>query len=322
LGTGCAKPKIVISNAELEKMVETTDDWIVSRTGIRSRRIVETGVTTSDIAIEASRLALTRSGISPRELDLIIVATVTPDMLTPSTACIVQAAIGAQNAAAIDISAGCTGFIYGMVTAEKVLLSSDYRYALVVGAETLSKVTDWTDRNTCIIFADGAGAMILGKGLGSQGILSSCLGADGGGADLIRIPAGGSKIPASQESIANGLHFLKMNGQDVFKFAVKAIPEYTNRVLAQAGFSIEDVDHFVFHQANLRIIENGAKRLNIPMNKVLTNVEWNGNSSAASIPVVIAEAEEAGKIKSGELVLMMGFGAGLTTGAVLVRWGS
>jgi len=303
-------------------MVETTDDWIVSRTGIRSRRIVETGVTTSDIAIEASRLALTRSGISPRELDLIIVATVTPDMLTPSTACIVQAAIGAQNAAAIDISAGCTGFIYGMVTAEKVLLSSDYRYALVVGAETLSKVTDWTDRNTCIIFADGAGAMILGKGLGSQGILSSCLGADGGGADLIRIPAGGSKIPASQESIANGLHFLKMNGQDVFKFAVKAIPEYTNRVLAQAGFSIEDVDHFVFHQANLRIIENGAKRLNIPMNKVLTNVEWNGNSSAASIPVVIAEAEEAGKIKSGELVLMMGFGAGLTTGAVLVRWGS
>ena len=303
-------------------MVETTDDWIVSRTGIRSRRIVETGVTTSDIAIEASRLALTRSGISPRELDLIIVATVTPDMLTPSTACIVQAAIGAQNAAAFDISAGCTGFIYGMVTAEKVLLSSDYRYALVVGAETLSKVTDWTDRNTCIIFADGAGAMILGKGLGSQGILSSCLGADGGGADLIRIPAGGSKIPASQESIANGLHFLKMNGQDVFKFAVKAIPEYTNRVLAQAGFSIEDVDHFVFHQANLRIIENGAKRLNIPMNKVLTNVEWNGNSSAASIPVVIAEAEEAGKIKSGELVLMMGFGAGLTTGAVLVRWGS
>lgn len=322
IGTGYAKIPRVISNVKLENMVNTTEEWIVSRTGIRERRIVDRVTTTSDIALEASRAALLRSGISAQQLDLIIVATITPDMLTPSTACLLQNNLEAWNATAFDISAGCTGFVFGLVTAEKFLLSSDYRYVLVVGAETLSKFIDWTDRNTCVLFADGAGAMVLEKGTGSNGILSSCLGADGSGASLISIPAGGSRIPASEESISCGSHYIKMNGKEVFKFAVKAIPEYANRVLEQAGLSIEKVDHVVFHQANLRIIENGAKRLGIPWEKVLTNVERNGNSSAASIPVVLAQAEEDGKINSGDVVLLVGFGAGLTMGAAVVRWGS
>lgn len=321
LGTGYAKPDSILSNADLEKMVDTTDEWIVSRTGICRRRIVDEDTATSDIALKASRAALVNSGLDPKDLELIIVGTVTPDMLTPSTACFLQERLGAKNAAAFDLSAGCTGFVYSMVVAQKFLLAGPTRNALVVGAETLSKVTDWSDRNTCVIFADGAGAMVLGKGSGPCGILASYLGADGTGSSLISIPGGGSRIPASPESIALHQHFIKMQGQEVFKFAVKAVPECAFRVLKEANLGIDDVDHVVFHQANIRIIESAAKRLKVPMEKVLSNIQEIGNTSAASIPLLIAEEEEAGTIKPGELVLMVGFGAGLTTGAVLVRWG-
>ncbi|MEN6348319.1 MAG: beta-ketoacyl-ACP synthase III [Syntrophomonas sp.] len=321
LGTGYARPDRVLFNADLVKMVNTTDEWIVTRTGICQRRIVGKDVATSDIALEASRAALARSGMDPEDLELIIVGTVTPDMLTPSTACFLQERLGARNAAAFDLSAGCTGFIYSMVVAQNFLLAGSTRNALVVGAETLSKVTDWTDRNTCVIFADGAGAMVLGKGSGPRGILSSYLGADGTGSSLITIPGGGSRIPASSDSIAEHQHFIKMQGQEVFKFAVKAVPECALRVLKEAALSIDDVDHVVFHQANIRIIESAAKRLKVPMEKVLSNIQETGNTSAASIPLLIAQEEEAGTIKPGEIVLMVGFGAGLTTGAVLVRWG-
>lgn len=321
LGTGYARIPRTVTNADLEKMVDTSNDWILARTGIYERRIVGESTTTSEISIEASKFALARAGISADQLDLIILATVTPDMLTPSTACLVQHGIEAYNAVAFDISAGCTGFIYGLEVAQKFLQNSNYRYALVVGAETLSKVTDWTDRNTCVIFADGAGAIVLRKASGSNGILASCLGADGRGASLISIPGGGSRIPASQASVSSRMHFIKMNGQEVFKFAVKAIPEYANRALERAGLAIQDVDHVVFHQANIRIIEAGAKRLGINRDRVLTNIHKYGNTSAASIPVVLGEADEDGKIKSGDIVLMVGFGAGMTMGAVVVRWG-
>lgn len=321
LGTGYARIPHVIANIDLEDQVETSDEWIVARTGIHQRRIVNPGTTTSDISLEASRSALDQSGIRADQLGLIIVATVTPDMLTPATACKVQRELEAYNAIAFDISAGCTGFIYALVTAEKFLQNPDLNYALIVGAETLSKVTDWTDRSTCVIFADGAGAVVIGKGSGPNGILSTCLGADGRGASLISIPGGGSYMPASIDSVNSRMHFIKMNGHEVFKFAAKVIPEYANRSLTYAGITIDEVDHVVFHQANMRIIEMGAKRIGINMDKVLSNIAWTGNTSAASIPVVLAEAEETGKIKSGDIVLMVGFGAGMTMGATVIRWG-
>lgn len=321
LAAGYARIPHIMSNADIERIVDTSDEWIVTRTGIRERRIVDPGTTTSDIALEASRSALTRAGIDSDKLDLIIVATVTPDMLTPSTACLLQGGLKAHNAVAFDISAGCTGFVYALVTAQNFLLNSDFSNALVVGAETLSKVTDWTDRSTCVIFADGAGAVVLGKGPGPNGILSNCLGADGRGAALISIPGGGSAIPASIDSVHNRRHFITMNGHEVFKFAAKVIPEYANSALSDAGMTVDDVDHIIFHQANMRIIETGAKRLGIKMDKVITNIVRSGNTSAASIPIVLGEAEEIGKIKCGDIVLMVGFGAGMTMGAVVVRWG-
>ncbi|NLU49654.1 MAG: ketoacyl-ACP synthase III [Syntrophomonadaceae bacterium] len=321
LGTGYAVPERVLSNAELESMVDTSDEWIVSRTGIRERRIAGKGVVTSDLALRAAEEALARSGISGADLDLIIVATVTPDMMFPSTACILQGKLGATNAAAFDLSAGCTGFLYAMVVAERFLLAGGVNHALVIGAEILSNITDFTDRNTCILFGDGAGAMVLGRGPGPNGILSTYLGADGNGGGLLHMPAGGSWMPASVETVANRLHYIRMQGNEVFKFAVKVIPDCVSRVLSQAGIGIEEVDHLVLHQANLRIMQTAAKRLNVPWDKVLVNIERYGNISAASIPVAVAEAVDEDKIKSGELVLMVGFGAGLTMGAALVRWG-
>ena len=321
LGTGYYKPARVISNADLIKIVDTSDEWISTRTGIKERRVVEKETATSDIALLASRNALERSKVKARDIDLIIVGTVTPDMLTPSTACLIQNALGAVNAAAFDISAGCTGFLYALVTAQKFMLDKSINKVLVVGAETLSKVNNWTDRNTCVIFADGAGAMVLGKGAGNNGIISTYLGADGSGSGLITIPAGGSRLPATHATVDGNLHCIKMQGQDVFKFAIQAIPDCAYRVLEQAGLAVADVDHFVFHQANMRIIESAVKRMNIPMEKVLTNIARNGNTSSASVPTVLAEADEAGIIKSGDIVLTVAIGAGLTTGAAIIRWG-
>lgn len=321
LGTGYALPDRILSNTDLERMVETSDEWIVSRTGIRERRIAGEELATSDLAYKAARLALSNAGIAAEELDLIIVATVTPDMPMPATACFLQHLLGANRAASFDLAAACTGFIYAMATAEHFLSGSDYRYVLVVGAEILSRVIDYTDRNTCILFGDGAGAMVLGKGEGENGILATYLGANGAGSSLLYIPAGGTRHPSSQETVAKRMHCMRMQGNEVFKFAVKTIPECASRVLERASLSMEDVSYIVLHQANLRIMKAAAAKMNIPWEKMLVNIGKYGNVSAASIPVVVSEAEEQGKIQSGDLVLMVGFGAGLTMGAALVRWG-
>lgn len=322
IGTGYAVPEDVLSNSDLEKMVKTSDDWIVSRTGIRSRRIASKETATSDLAYQASMSALERAGVSAQELDLIIVATMTPDMPMPAAACMLQHLLGATEAAAFDLNAACTGFIYALETAKNFLLSDKrYQHILVVGADILSRVVDFTDRNTCILFGDGAGAVVLGKGEGKNGILATHLGTDGGGSNLLNIPAGGSRHPASQETVSHRMHYMQMQGNEVFKFAVKSIPECARRVLQEADLSIDDVDYIVMHQANLRILQAAAKKLNISWDKVLVNIGEYGNVSAASIPIVLAEAAEKNKFVTGELLLLVGFGAGLTTGAVLVRWG-
>ncbi|MDD2555156.1 MAG: ketoacyl-ACP synthase III [Syntrophaceticus sp.] len=322
LGTGYAVPEEILSNADLEKMVQTSDDWIVSRTGIRYRRIAGDGVATSDLAYRASRSALEEADIAPEELDLIIVATMTPDMPMPATACLLQHLLKANSAAAFDLNAACTGFIYALATAENFLLGSDkYHHILVVGAEVLSSVVDFTDRNTCILFGDGAGAVLLGKGEGNNGIIATYLGADGRGSSLLTIPAGGSRHPASQETIDQRMHYMQMQGNEVYKFAVRSIPECAGYVLDEANLSTEDVDYFIMHQANIRILQAAAKKLKIPWEKVLANIGEYGNVSAASIPLVLGEAAEKNKFKTGDLLLLVGFGAGLTTGAALVRWG-
>ena len=321
LGAGYALPNRVLSNAELEQMVDTSDEWIVTRTGIRERRICDEDKAASDLGYEAAKMALARAGVSPLEIDLIIVATVTPDMLFPSTACLIQDMLGATNAAAFDLSAGCTGFVYALALADRYLMSPSCRNVLIIGVEILSRITDYTDRNTCVLFGDGAGAMVLGKGQGSCGILSTCLGADGGGRDLLYMPAGGSRLPASIKTVANREHFIKMAGNEVFKFATRVVPEYASKVLKDAGLTIEDVDHVVLHQANIRILQTAAKRLRVPWEKMVVNIDRYGNMSSATVPVAVAEAVEQDRIKDGDLILMVAFGAGLTMGAALVRWG-
>jgi len=302
-------------------MVDTSDEWIVTRTGIRERRICDPGYATSDLAFSAAEKALAVSGVEASDLDLILVATVTPDMVFPSTACLLQARLGASKAAAFDISAGCTGFIYALTIADRFLTAGNYRYILVVAAETLSRITDYTDRNTCVLFGDGAGAMVLGKGTGANGVLSTHLGADGTGESLLYIPAGGSRMPATHQTIDDHLHYIRMQGNEVYRFAVTTIPECVTRVLEPVGISIDDVDHFIFHQANLRILQTAVKRMKIPWEKMLVNIERYGNMSAACIPLAVAEAVDDNLIHSGQLVLMVGFGAGLTMGSALVRWG-
>jgi 3-oxoacyl-[acyl-carrier-protein] synthase-3 len=314
-------PERILNNQDLELMVDTSDDWILSRTGIRERRICGPDQATSDLALSAAEQALKESGIEASDLDLILVATVTPDMVFPSTACLLQARLGASNAAAFDISAGCTGFVYALAVADRFLKTGDYRYVLVVAAETLSRITDYTDRNTCVLFGDGAGAMVLGRGTGPSGILSTYLGADGTGESLLYVPAGGSRIPTSQQTVSEHLHYIRMQGNEVFRFAVTTIPECVRRVLEPAGVSINEVDHFIFHQANLRILQTAAKRMRIPWDKMLINIERYGNMSAACIPLAVAEAVDDNMIQPGQLLLMVAFGAGLTMGSTLVRWG-
>ncbi len=321
-GTGHAFPSNILSNKDLEQMVDTNDQWIVERTGIKERRIADPHTPTSAFCVEAALMALDNSGISAEQLDLIIVATVTPDMLFPSTACIVQARLGAWNAAAFDLEAGCTGFIYGLSVAEKFLLSPAYKNVLVIGADLLSKVIDYTDRNTCILFGDGAGAMVLGTASGNQGILSTYLGADGRGADSLYMPAGGSALPCNTETLEGRLHYLKMNGPEVFRFASKTIVETANKLLSMSGLTYEDIDLFVPHQANLRIIQFAMKRMNIPLEKTIISIDKFGNTSSASVPVALSLAEKEGRLNSGDLVLIIAFGAGLTYGGALIRWGN
>lgn len=320
ISTGSFLPEKVLRNEDLEKMVETSSEWICSRTGIQERRIAKKDESASDLAVQAAERALERSGLSADQLDLIIVATITPDMFFPSTACIVQDRIGARKAAAFDISAACTGFIYGLTIAEQFITQKMYRYVLVVGVEVLSKIVDWSDRNTCILFGDGAGAAVVGPVQPGKGIQYSHLRADGSGGDLLKVPAGGSKIPCSRDSLENGLHFLKMSGKDIFKFAVKVMGDSTRDAMEACALKVTDIDLLIPHQANLRIIHSGAKRLNLPLDKVWININRLGNISAASIPVALDEAITSGKIREGSLVVLLGFGAGLTWGVNVLRW--
>ncbi|CAG7603474.1 3-oxoacyl-[acyl-carrier-protein] synthase 3 protein 1 [Paenibacillus solanacearum] len=320
LGTGRYVPERVLTNHELEKMVDTNDEWIVTRTGIRERRIAAPEQASSDLAYEASKIALDKAGISPEEIDLIIVATITPDMSFPSTACILQDKLGAKKAAAFDLSAACSGFIYSLANASNFIATGTYKYALVVGAECLSKITDYTDRNTCILFGDGAGAVVLGPVAEGRGFKSFELGADGTGGPLLKVEAGGSRCPASPQSLEGKQHFIYMAGAEVFKFAVRIMGSAAEDALRKAGIDKSDVDLLVPHQANIRIIQSALQRLALSEDKCMINLHKYGNVSAASIPIALAEADEEGRLKEGDCVVLVGFGGGLTWGASVLVW--
>jgi len=319
-GTGSYAPKKVITNHDLEKLVDTSDEWIIERTGIRERRIAEKGQTTSDLAYEASRKALRAAGLRADELDLILVATMTPDMILPSTGCVLQEKLGAKKAAAFDIYAACSGFIYGMSIASAFIKADVYRNILLVGAEVLSRFTDWEDRTTCILFGDGAGAAVIQRHAGKRGILSTHLHSDGSLGDLIQVPAGGSQHPASHDTIRKRMHFVKMKGNETFKAAVRALEGVVQEALEHNKVNPEEIDYLIPHQANLRIIQAMAQRLNMPMEKVVLNLPKYGNTSAASIPMALDEAVRHGKIKENHLLLFEAFGGGLTWASALVRW--
>ncbi len=320
IGMGSYVPEKVVTNSDLEKIVDTSDEWIVERTGIKERRIVEQGTATSDLAARAAERALTNAGVAAEDIDLIIVATVTPDMFFPSVSCLVQEKIKAANAAAFDLSAGCSGFMYGLVVGSQFIRTGVYKKVLVIGAETLSTIMDWTDRNTCVLFGDGAGAAVLGEVTPGCGILGVHLGADGSGGDFLKIPAGGSRTPASPETISQKMHFIHMNGNEVFKFAIKVMGEAAVKALENAGLSHTDVDWLIPHQANIRIIQSAAKRLKLPMDKVMVNVDKYGNTSAASIPIALEEAVRSGRVKNNDIVTLVGFGAGLTWASCVIKW--
>lgn len=320
IGLGSCLPDKILTNRDLEKIVDTSNEWIVDRTGIKERRIADDKTATSDIATAAAQRALEDAGISASEIDLIIVATATPDMMFPSTSCIIQKNIQAVNAAAFDLAAGCSGFVYGLVTGAQFIQSGLYKKVLVIGAETLSKILDWQDRNTCVLFGDGAGAAVLGEVPAGCGILGIHLGADGSGGDLLKLPAGGSRLPASSATVSKREHFVHMNGNEVFKFAIKIMGEAALKALEAAGMGYQDVDYLIPHQANLRIIHSAAKRLKIPLDKVMINVDKYGNTSAASIPIALEEAVDQGIIKNGDNVVLVGFGAGLTWAACVIKW--
>ncbi len=319
LGLGVSLPQKILTNKDLEKKVDTTDEWIRARTGIKERRIASPEETTLSLAEKAGREAMTNAGISAEELDLIVVATVTPDMVFPATACLLQDALNAPDAAAFDLEAGCSGFVYGLTLAAQFINNGSYKNILVIGAEVLSRITDWEDRNTCVLFGDGAGAAVMGP-VDHGGFLGFEMGSDGGGGEFLKMPAGGGAIPPTIESVEQRLHYIKMDGNQVFKFAVKAMVRSAKKVAAKANIAIEDIDLFIPHQANIRIIESSAKRLRIPEEKVFMNLEKYGNTSAASIPIAFYEAWKEGRIDKGDRVLLVGFGAGLTWGSCIVEW--
>lgn len=320
IGTGKYVPEKILTNSDLEKMVDTNDEWIVSRTGIKERHIAAPNQATSDLAYEAAMKALESAGMTGSDLDLIIVATITPDSAFPSTACILQDKLGAKGAAAFDLSAACSGFVYGLATATSFIQSGMYNNALVIGADCLSRITDYTDRNTCVLFGDGAGAVVIGEVPEGRGFKSFDLGAEGAGGGLLQLEGGGSRLPASAETVENKKHYIYMNGREVFKFAVRVMGTATDEVLRKAGMERTDVDLFVPHQANIRIIQSAMQRLELPEEKVVVNVDKYANTSAASIPLALVEAAEEGRMKAGDTILMVGFGGGLTWGASVLVW--
>lgn len=319
LGTGSYVPSRILTNADLEKMVDTSDSWIVERTGIRERRLVETEEACSDLAAHAARNALKQAGLDASQLDLIIVATCTGDAPLPSTACFVQQKIGATRAAAFDLNAACCGFVYALAIADSYV-KTGMHYVLVIGAEVMSSITDWTDRNTCVLFGDGAGAVVVGESDNDSHILSIHLHADGEHAELIEVPGGGSSYPASEDTMNKKLQFVKMKGNETFKVAVKTMEEAVREVLTFNQRTIEDVNVFVPHQANIRILKAVAQRLKFPIEKTVVNLDRFGNTSAASIPLALDEAVRTGQIHSDSLVLLAAFGAGLTWASGLIHW--
>lgn len=306
IGTGYYVPDNIVTNHDLEKIVDTTDEWIRTRTGIEERRIAKDDEDSSDMAFKAAERAIQDAGIDPKEIGLIVVATVTPDTPFPSVANIIQDRLGATNAAAYDVAAACAGFLYGLVTGQQFIESKAYKYVLVVGVDKLSKITDWTDRNTCVLLGDGAGAVVLGEVSEGKGILSFELGSDGSGRKHLYL---------------NEKNYLEMNGREVFKFAVRQMPESCVNVVEKAGLNTDDVDFLVPHQANIRIMETSRKRLGISEDKMIKTIQKYGNNSSASVPIALSEAVENGKIQDGDIVVLVGFGGGLSWGAALLKWG-
>jgi 3-oxoacyl-[acyl-carrier-protein] synthase-3 len=319
-GWGKYLPARVLTNFDLEKMVDTSDEWIVTRTGIHQRRIAGEEESTATMSTEAARATLECAGASPQDVDLIILATSSPDYFLPSAASLVQDALGAR-CGAFSLAAGCTGFVYGLITAQAFIASEMYRNILVIGAETISRNVDWTDRETCVLFGDGAGAVLVQACDTPSGVLSSVLGSDGSGSDYLIVPGLGCRAPITHETIDQKLHTIRMEGRKVFKFATRTMGQAAGEVIAQAGMSLSDIDLLIPHQANLRIIELAARQLNMPMERVFVNLEHYGNTSAASIPIAWCEAIEQGRCKPGDNVCLVGFGGGLTWAAAVVRMG-
>lgn len=320
LGTGHAYPETVLTNAELEKMVETSDEWITSRTGIKQRRKAAPGEYTSLFAVRAARQAIERAGIEASEIDLLVCATVTPDQILPSTGCIIQAELGANNAAAFDLAAACSGFLYGLTLVNQMIKSGQSRYALVIGAEVLTQYVDYTDRATCVIFGDGAGAAVLGATESDRGLMTSRIRSDGRYMEQLFASGGGTRMPATAETIASGHHFFKMRGNELFKVAVRSMTEISLEVLEEANCRPEDVKLFIPHQANQRITDAVANKLGVDESRVYSNIAMHGNTSAASIPIALDECVQSGRVREGDLVMMSSFGGGVTWGATLMRW--
>ncbi len=319
IGVGKYVPKKILTNRDLEKMVDTSEEWIVTRTGIRERRLAGKNEVTSDMGIRAAGDAIRNAKLKAQDIELIITATTTADMPFPATACIIQNGLGARNAACFDISAACAGFVYGLVIAQQFVARGVYRNVLIIGAEKTSIIVDWHDRNTCVLFGDGAGAAVVAP-VKRGGILSSYLGSNGQAGELLMLPAGGSRHPASHETIDKKMHYIKMQGNELFKLAVKMMAEAAHKALKQAGLSCEDIDCFIPHQANMRIILAAAKKLGLDVNKIYMNIEKYGNMSSASTIVALCEAVKSGRIKKGDIVVLDAFGAGLVWGACVIRW--
>jgi 3-oxoacyl-[acyl-carrier-protein] synthase-3 len=320
IGTGSYVPERVLTNAELEKTVETSDEWITTRTGIKERRIAGENESTSDLAAKAAQAAMDNAGITAAEIDLIIVATITPDMFFPSTACFVQTKIGARQAACFDVSAACAGFLYALEIAQQFITSHTYDTILVIGAEKLSSIVDWTDRNTCVLFGDGAGAAILRHRGGGHGVVSTYMASDGGLADILYIPGGGSRTPVTKDNADQRLNCIKMNGKETYKHAVTSMLDAANRALADANLEPSDLACIIPHQANLRIIEAIAGRMKVPLDRFMVNLDRYGNTSAAAVAIALDEANRTGRMKVGDYVLLVVFGGGLTWASSVIQW--
>ena len=320
LGTGSALPDKVLTNHDLEKMVDTSDEWIFTRTGIRERRIADASVATSDLAVQAAEKALEMAGVDPLEIGLIITATITPDYVFPATSAIIGSKLGAKNAGGFDLEVACSGFVYGMSMADAWLRVNPDKKALVIGSEILSRITNYADRTSCILFGDGAGAAVMGMGPNNRGLMSSELGLDGSGAEMMFMPAGGSKNPPTIETVTNLQHKMLIRGREVYKFAVNKMGDLVQNCIERHNLSPDDIAVVVPHQVNIRILSAAAERVGLSMDRIVVNIEKYGNTSAASVPIALDEANRQGRIKDGDIVVLMGFGGGLSWGCVAMRW--